>query len=78
MIGKSDPDKFPNGMRYIADQLHSMGMKFGMYSSAGIYTCGKYPGSLGYETQNAQYWADNHVDYLKCKIMIGCGNLFLT
>jgi len=66
----ANPDKFPSGMRYIADQLHSMGMKFGMYSSAGIYTCGKYPGSLGYETQDAQYFADNHVDYLKCNAYI--------
>ena len=52
-------------MKYVADTLHSIGMKFGMYSSAGIYTCGKYPGSLGYEQKDADLWASWHVDYLK-------------
>lgn len=60
-----NPKKFPHGMRYVADTLHDLGFKFGMYSSAGEYTCGKYPGSLGYETQDAQFFADNNVDYLK-------------
>ena len=56
---------FPNGMKHVADQLHSMNMKFGMYSSAGKYTCAKYPGSLGYEAKDAQFFAENDVDYLK-------------
>ncbi|KAK4973251.1 hypothetical protein LTR28_011654 [Elasticomyces elasticus] len=60
-----DPVTFPNGMKYIADHLHSMGLKFGMYSSAGVFTCGKRPGSLGYETQDAEFFAANGVDYLK-------------
>jgi len=34
--------KFPHGMGHVADQLHSMGLGFGMYSSAGTYTCGQY------------------------------------
>ncbi|KAL8743685.1 MAG: hypothetical protein Q9190_003989 [Brigantiaea leucoxantha] len=34
--------KFPDGMRYVSDQLHSMGLMFGMYSSAGYYTCAQY------------------------------------
>ena len=34
--------KFPNGMKHTADQLHNMGLGFGMYSSAGTYTCGQY------------------------------------
>lgn len=46
-------------MRYVADQLHSMSMKFGMYSSAGVYTCARYPGSLGHETEDAQFFAEN-------------------
>lgn len=57
--------KFPNGMAYVANQIHSLGMMFGMYSSAGIFTCGRYPGSLGYETQDAEYFASQGVDYLK-------------
>lgn len=67
-----NPDQFPHGMKYIADQLHSMGLKFGMYSSAGILTCGLYPGSLGYEDKDAAYFAENGVDYLKYD---NCNNL---
>lgn len=62
---QADPNKFPNGMKYIADHLHNMGLLFGMYSSAGVYTCARYPGSLGSETKDAQFFAENHVDYLK-------------
>ncbi|KAK9360842.1 glycoside hydrolase superfamily [Lipomyces starkeyi] len=40
-----DPEKFPHGLKYVADQLHSLGFRFGMYSDAGTYTCGKYAGS---------------------------------
>ncbi|MCJ1399640.1 hypothetical protein MMC11_002842 [Xylographa trunciseda] len=61
----ADLTKFPNGMAHVADQLHSMGLKFGMYSSAGYYTCGRYAGSLSHETQDAQTFADWGVDYLK-------------
>lgn len=60
-----NPEKFPHGMKYVADTLHSMGMKFGMYSSAGIFTCGRFPGSLGFEQKDADLWASWDVDYLK-------------
>jgi alpha-galactosidase len=33
-----DYTKFPNGMAYVADQLHAAGFKFGMYSDAGNNT----------------------------------------
>ncbi|EKG11948.1 Glycoside hydrolase clan GH-D [Macrophomina phaseolina MS6] len=60
-----NPKKFPNGMKYVADRVHDLGMKYGMYSSAGVYTCGKYPGSLGYEQNDADLFASWGVDYLK-------------
>ncbi|KAK9242916.1 glycoside hydrolase superfamily [Lipomyces tetrasporus] len=60
-----DPEKFPRGMKYVADQLHSLGFLFGMYSDAGSYTCARYPGSLGYEEQDAKTFASWDVDYLK-------------
>lgn len=34
--------KFPNGMAHVADELHGMGLLFGMYSSAGVLTCAQY------------------------------------
>ena len=52
-------------MAYVADQLHGMGLGFGMYSSAGKYTCARYPGSLGMEKQDAATFAGWGVDYLK-------------
>ncbi|KAH7138310.1 glycoside hydrolase superfamily [Dendryphion nanum] len=60
-----DPLKFPSGMKPIADKIHGLNMKFGMYSSAGIFTCGRFPGSLGYEKQDADLWASWDVDYIK-------------
>src|ERR1700760_4729022 len=52
-------------MKSVADKVHSLGLKFGIYSSAGVFTCGRYPGSLGFETKDAQLWAEWGVDYLK-------------
>ena len=57
--------RFPNGMGHVADKLHSMGLMFGMYSSAGLYTCAKYAASLGREVQDANTFAFWGVDYLK-------------
>lgn len=34
-----DPEKFPHGMKAVADYVHSKGLKFGMYSCAGVRTC---------------------------------------
>ncbi len=62
---EADPVKFPRGIRALADDLHAMGMKLGIYSCAGHMTCGGYPGSNSYEFEDAQTFADWHVDYLK-------------
>lgn len=61
----ADSVKFPSGMKAVADDVHTLGFGFGMYSSAGIYTCGLYAGSLGYESVDAQTFAGWGVDYLK-------------
>lgn len=34
------PEKFPNGMKEVADYIHSKGLKAGIYSDAGANTCG--------------------------------------
>ena len=61
----ADPEKFPNGIKALADYVHSKGLKFGMYSDAAEKTCGSYPGSYGFEEQDAQLWASWEVDFLK-------------
>ena len=62
---RADATKFPHGIAYVADALHSMGLGFGMYSDAGTMTCGRYEGSLGHEVQDAKTFASWGVDYLK-------------
>ena len=61
----ADPEKFPNGMRAVADYIHSKGLKFGMYSCAGTLTCAGYPGSFEREFIDAETFAEFGVDYLK-------------
>lgn len=66
-LGFIEPDKkkFPSGIKKLADYIHSKGLKFGIYSCAGYKTCGGYPGSRGYEYQDAFMYAKWGVDYLK-------------
>lgn len=60
-----DKDKFPGGIKAVADYVHSKGLKFGIYTDAGTKTCGGRPGSLGHEYQDARQYAAWGVDYLK-------------
>jgi alpha-galactosidase len=61
----ADAERFPSGMKALADYIHSKGLKFGIYSDAGRMTCGKRPGSQGYEYQDALTYARWGIDYLK-------------
>ena len=61
----ADPEKFPHGMKWLSDKIHAMGLKFGMYSCAGVVTCAGYPSSYEHEFVDAQTFADWGVDYLK-------------
>ncbi len=60
-----DPEKFPHGMKPVADYVHSKGLKFGLYNCAGTKTCAGYPGTRGYEYQDARNYAAMEIDYLK-------------
>jgi alpha-galactosidase len=61
----ADPQKFPSGIKAVADYVHAKGLKFGIYSDAGALTCGGRPGSQGHEYQDALQYARWGVDYLK-------------
>jgi alpha-galactosidase len=61
---KSDPVKFPD-MKSLAQEIHNMGLKIGLYSSPGSHTCGKRLGSLLHEALDAKTYADWGYDYLK-------------
>ena len=61
------PDKklFPSGMYSLGEYIHGLGLRFGMYSDAGLTTCVGKPGGLGYEVIDALTYAAWGVDYLK-------------
>ncbi|HYA64531.1 MAG TPA: alpha-galactosidase [Candidatus Sulfotelmatobacter sp.] len=61
----ADPQRFPSGIKALADYVHSKGLKFGIYSDAGARTCAGRPGSQGHEYQDALQYARWGVDYLK-------------
>jgi alpha-galactosidase len=44
-------------MAKLGDYIHSKGLLYGLYSDAGFKTCAGRPGSLGYETIDAQTYA---------------------
>jgi alpha-galactosidase len=61
----ADPQRFPNGIKALADYVHSLGLKFGIYSDAGTKTCAGRPAGLGHEYQDTIMYASWGVDYLK-------------
>src|SRR3954462_14178952 len=60
----ANQERFPAGMKALADYVHSKGLKLGIYSDAGWKTCGGHAGSRGREFQDAQTYAAWGVDYL--------------
>eukprot|EP01083_Nonionella_stella_P257573 881492_1 len=40
----ADPDRFPNGIKGVADYVHKLGLKLGLYNDIGTKTCGGYTG----------------------------------
>jgi alpha-galactosidase len=61
----ADPLRFPGGIKALADQVHALGLKLGIYSDAAEKTCGGFLGSLGHEDQDAAQWARWGLDFLK-------------
>lgn len=79
-----DRSKFPNGMRVVADYIHSLGLKAGIYSDAGDNTCGSQnsaPYGLGvglwrHETDDIHtYFIDWDYDFIKVDY---CGGTHLN
>ena len=57
-------EKFPNGMKALADKLHGMGLKLGILTSAGAATVNGAPGSVDKEYVDAETFAEWGVDYI--------------
>jgi alpha-galactosidase len=56
--------RFPD-MPGLADYVHGLGLKIGLYSSPGPWTCGGCAGSFDHEQQDAETYAKWGFDYLK-------------
>ena len=59
------PNNRFGSMKDLSDYIHTEGMKVGLYSSPGPWTCGGCTGSYGYERQDAESYAKWEFDYLK-------------
>jgi alpha-galactosidase len=82
---KVDSSRFPAGLKSLADYVHDKGLKFGLYSTpntktcAGLYgNCAGCVGSKGYETDDANTYAEWGVDYLKYDKCQGDRSAFAT
>jgi alpha-galactosidase len=56
--------KFPD-MKALADYIHSKGLKAGLYTSPGPWTCGGYTGAFQHEAIDARKFAEWGFDFLK-------------
>jgi len=56
---------FPKGLKWLADTVHSMGLKLGIYSCCGTNTCAGKFASYGYEQKDASAYLKWGIDYLK-------------
>ena len=67
-----DAAKFPQGMAWLAGQVHALGLRFGIYTAIGTRTCQSLPASGGHYEQDAQTFASWGVDFVKVD---DCGGL---
>jgi alpha-galactosidase len=61
----ADPQRFPAGMKALADYVHARGLLFGVYSDIGPKTCAGRPGAAGHFDLDAAAYAEWGVDYIK-------------
>jgi alpha-galactosidase len=80
---QADPQRFPQGIKPVADAVHALGLKFGIYEDAGYKTCGGFAGSgvpdgggSDHFREDARLFASWGVDYLKldgCNVYVPRG-----
>ena len=61
----ANPSKFPDGFKAVADFIHSLGLKSGLYTAKGPNTCAGFAASCDHEAQDALQWASWGIDYVK-------------
>ena len=58
----ANPEKFPDGFKAVADFIHGLGLKSGLYSARGPHTCAGFAASCDHEAQDAAQWASWGID----------------
>jgi len=71
----ADKKRFPNGIKSLADHVHSKDLKLGIYTDFGTLTCGGYPGSIFHMEKDSQTFADWGIDMLKVDGCYSCNSL---
>jgi alpha-galactosidase len=60
------PQKFPHGIKVLADYAHSKGLKFGLHTVPGTADCGGDPvGGFGHEEVQMKQFVDWGLDFIK-------------
>ena len=60
----ANPEKFPDGFKAVADKIHALGMKSGLYTAKGPDTCAGFAASCRHETIDAAQWASWGIVYV--------------
>jgi len=61
----ANPELFPQGIPALADAIHSMGLKIGIYEDYGTKTCGGFPGTKDHIEDDVNLFAKWGIDSLK-------------
>lgn len=62
----ANPDRFPHGIKSLADYAHSKGLKFGLHTVPGTHDCGgDAVGGFGNEEIHIQQFIDWNLDFIK-------------
>lgn len=62
---QGDLATFPHGIKWLVNEINSLGLKLGIYSSNGTLTCEDLPASLNNERIDADTFAEWGVEYFK-------------
>jgi alpha-N-acetylgalactosaminidase len=63
---REDKSRFPHGISWLSEYIHSKGLHFGMYTDIGTKTCGGYPGLAGgHLHQDVDQFVSWKIDSLK-------------
>ena len=62
---QADPLAFPSGIPALVKAVNARGLKMGIYSSNGTFTCEDLPASLYHERTDAETFAEWGIEYFK-------------